>query len=242
MSFRDKESQALAYEIGFTHRSHVFPDNVYSFESDTVIASAQDTTRPVVGIAPMPYPFSDLLTVPLDAQALQDGLIDKFATFAALLVEKSFTLELFGSDTGADPVTIEDLRGVSLNRHQIGMPEYSPPISIGELLARMSKLDNVVTCRFHGVVFAHLLNKPVLAIAHHRKVTHLMNTLGLSKYCVDVDMAAFDPVQSRDSFLSLVCESEVVKKSMATSLTSYRTRLADQFDVLFPSRSCECHD
>jgi polysaccharide pyruvyl transferase WcaK-like protein len=42
-------------------------------------------------------------------------------------------------------------------------------------------MDYVVTCRLHGVIFAHLLNKPVLTIAHHPKVTELMAALGLSE-------------------------------------------------------------
>lgn len=232
VSFRDKESQELASELGFTHSSHVFPDNVYGFESIPVAAPAQASTEPVVGIAPMPYPFSDLLTFPVNAQALQDTLNDKIATFASLLVEQSYTLELFGSDSNADPLAIEELREGLLGHHQIAMPEYVPPESVSELLARMSKMDYVVTCRFHGVVFAHLLNKPVLAIAHHRKVTHLMSALGLSKYCVD--MLTFDPFLLMNSFTSLVNESEAVKKGMALSLTSYRERLANQFDELFP--------
>jgi hypothetical protein len=39
------------------------------------------------------------------------------------------------------------------------------------------------TCRFHGVIFAHLLNKPILAVARHPKVTELMVGLELSNYC-----------------------------------------------------------
>jgi polysaccharide pyruvyl transferase WcaK-like protein len=54
--------------------------------------------------------------------------------------------------------------------------------STHDLLATMSGMDYVITCRFHGVVFAHLLNKPVLAIAHHPKVVDLMTDLELSSY------------------------------------------------------------
>ena len=96
----------------------------------------------------------------------------------------------------------------------------------------MSQMDYVVTCRLHGVIFAHLLNKPVLAIAHHPKVTHLMNALGLSDYCAE--MTRFDPVQLAEKFQSLVANSEVVKEKMTIKLAEYRAQSAAQFDSLFP--------
>jgi len=46
----------------------------------------------------------------------------------------------------------------------------------------MSMMDYVVTCRFHGMIFAHLLNKPILAVARHPKVTELMAGLELFGY------------------------------------------------------------
>lgn len=237
VSFRDKQSQDLATDLGFTGRSYVFPDNVYSFEVASRNLPAQDVNLPVVGIAPMPYPFSDFLKYPSNADAIQDDLIGKMATFASSLVRQSYSIKLFGSDTRADPSAIEDLRRVLLSRHHISTPEYIPLESVSGLLSRMSAMDYVVTCRFHGVVFAHLLNKPVLAIAHHPKVTHLMNSLGLSKYCVD--MRTFDPLQLLDTFTSLVSDTETIKRSMAANLADYRLKLTIQFDSLFPPSSTQ---
>jgi polysaccharide pyruvyl transferase WcaK-like protein len=232
VSFRDQQSQELATDLEFTDRGYVFPDNAYSFEVVSPNVSAKDPNQSVVGVAPMPYPFSDLLKHPSNAQAIQDDLIGRMATFASLLVRESYSIELFGSDTRADPSAIEDLRKVLLSHHHISTPEYIPLESVSELLSRMSAMDYVVTCRFHGVLFAHLLNKPVLAIAHHPKVTNLMNALGLSTYCVD--MRTFDPIRLMDTFTSLVSDAEAVKRSMAASLASYRSQLAIQFDSLFP--------
>jgi polysaccharide pyruvyl transferase WcaK-like protein len=237
VSFRDQQSQELASDLGFAGRSHVFPDNVYSFEVNSIGVPAEEANQPLVGVAPMPYPFSDLLKYPSNADAIQEELIDKMATFASLLVRQSYSLTLFGSDIRSDPSAIEDLRRVLRNRHHISTPEFDPLESVSELLSRMSAMDYVVTCRFHGVVFAHLLNKPVLAIAHHPKVTDLMNALGLSKYCVD--MRTFDPIRLVDTFTSLVGDTEAIKRSMAASLIDRRARLATQFDGLFPPDSVQ---
>jgi polysaccharide pyruvyl transferase WcaK-like protein len=94
-------------------------------------------------------------------------------------------------------------------------------------------MDYVVTCRFHGVVFAHLLNKPVLAISPHPKVADHMNALGLSKYCVDI--RTFDPNQLADIFECLVRERDEIKSRMSASLANYMSLLKGQLDDLFRS-------
>jgi polysaccharide pyruvyl transferase WcaK-like protein len=230
VSFRDQQSQSLAVSLGFQRHSHVFPDNVFSL---TVEPSANGVPRqsPIVGIAPMPFPFSDLLTPPDDPQSIQDEFIEKLANFSLRVSALSYRLQLFGSDVGADHTEIEHLRTVLGSRHAMSLPAYEPVSSVGELLSRIAAMDYVVTCRFHGVVFALLLNKPVLAISHHPKVAELMRALGLSRYCVD--MRNFDSEILFEKFLSLVSESDNVRQRMSASLAGFRSQLETQFDDLF---------
>ena len=112
------------------------------------------------------------------------------------------------------------------------------PISEMEgLLSQMSRMDYIVACRFHGVVFAHLMNIPVLAISHHPKVATLMNDLGLSEYCVDI--RAFDPDLLMETFVRLAEKRNDVKARMAEKAADYKRRLTVQFDTLFPEiRRC----
>jgi polysaccharide pyruvyl transferase WcaK-like protein len=142
-------------------------------------------------------------------------------------------LTMFGTDIGVDPLAIKDLQLSLLHHHNLPTLDYQTISTVDELLARMSALDYVVTCRFHGVVLAHLLNKPVLALSHHPKVTTLMNDLGLSKYCVDI--RTFDPAVLIEKFASLVAETDEIKDRMAVILGKYRSRLITQFDELFLS-------
>ncbi len=92
-------------------------------------------------------------------------------------------------------------------------------------------MDYVVTCRFHGVIFAHLLNKPVLAIAHHPKVRDLMADLELSSYCVDI--RKFDLKLLAEKFASMIANADDIKRRMAASLARNRLQLKSQFDELF---------
>jgi polysaccharide pyruvyl transferase WcaK-like protein len=233
VSFRDEESQALARKVGFTGPCHVFPDNVYGLEISAFCAdSPKRRDQPLVGIAPMPYPADP----PFDAKkdkVIYEELVAKFASFASLLSRSSYRLAVFGTDIGADPAAIQDLRTKLEADYDIST-QYEPIESLEKVLLRMSGFDYVVTCRFHGVVFAHLLSKPVLAIAHHPKVTNLMSALGLSKYCVDI--RTFDPRSLADTFECLVNEKDEVKSRMDSTLRNYKSRLRVQFDELWPAR------
>jgi polysaccharide pyruvyl transferase WcaK-like protein len=232
VSFRDKPSQALARNTGFAGKSQVFPDNVYSLEvSSPSVVGLRKRDQPIVGIAPLAYPNGPIFSTA--QKTIYDDVIAKFAMFASSLARRSYSLALFGTDIGNDPATIEDLRTVLRERHNIATPPYDPIKLLDDLFCKMSAMDYVVTCRFHGVVFAHLLNKPVLAISPHPKVADHMRALGLSKYCVDI--RTFDPNLLADIFEALVRERDDIKSRMAASLADYKSLLKGQLDDLFPA-------
>jgi polysaccharide pyruvyl transferase WcaK-like protein len=234
VSLRDNKSQALVREIGFTGESRVFPDSVYSLESAATNANPPEQgSRPIVGFAPMPYPDQGGAPTERD-QILYNAFIVKLAGFGSWLASQSYALTLFGTDIGVDPQAIKDLQKTLQDQEVICSPQYGinyPVESVRDLLATMSGLDYVVTCRFHGVVFAHLLNKPVLAIAHHPKVAELMSDLELSAYCVDI--RDFDPNLLAERFALMVARTEEIKARMAARLTGNRQLLRRQFDELF---------
>ncbi len=236
VSLRDDKSRVLVHEIGFTGESQVCPDSVYGLEVATTNGNPrQGHTQPIVGFAPMPYPDPDPRGYRAEKdQIVYDELIRKLATFASWLVGQSYGITIFGTDIGVDPLAIEDLQVALRSHHGIPSSQYSVCHSIKstqDLLAAMSEMDYVVTCRFHGVVFAHLLNKPVLAIAHHSKVVDLMTELGLSSYCVDI--RNFDLKLLTERFALMVNNAEEIKSRMAERLTRNRQRLKSQFDELF---------
>jgi polysaccharide pyruvyl transferase WcaK-like protein len=236
VSLRDDKSQALVHEIGFTGESRVCPDSVYGLEVATTKGSARETgSQSIVGLAPMPYPDPDPGGyLAEEDRIVYDAFIGKLASFASWLVSRSHALALFGTDFGVDPLAITDLQRTLQSYHGIPSPQCGvnhSVKSVRDLLATMSGMDYVVTCRFHGVVFAHLLNKPVLAIAHHPKVIELMTDLELSSYCVDI--RDFDVSLLADKFASMVINAEEIKSRMAASLTRNRQQLRSQFDELF---------
>jgi polysaccharide pyruvyl transferase WcaK-like protein len=233
VSFRDAQSQKLANQIGFKGVGQVYPDCVYIREVPAPMRIAgENGGQSIVGIAPMPY--CDPRMDPAERNlAIYEGFIERLTTFASSLARESYLLRMFGTDIAVDQLAIEDLRMKLLRNHNIRTPEFESMSSLDEVFSRMSAVDYIVTCRFHGIVFAHLLNKPVLALSHHPKMNTLMNDLGLSKYCLDIRTC--QPADLCDAFASLVAAAAEVKSRMASSLASYRSRLTGQFDNLFGS-------
>jgi len=106
-----------------------------------------------------------------------------------------------------------------------------PVTTIATLLSHMSSMDYIITCRFHGVVFAHLMNIPVIALSHHPKVSTLMNDLGLAEYCLSID--TFDQELLMAAFSRMVADKMSIKARMAEKLALYKHELTAQFDRLF---------
>jgi polysaccharide pyruvyl transferase WcaK-like protein len=233
VSFRDDRSRALARSINFKGAAHVFPDCVYALESPPLaMRNARRREKPVVGIAPMP--FCDPRSVyPEKDQRVYDNFIHMLGSFGAWLVENNYELELWCSDIGIDPPAIEDLRTnicaqIAGSDHDcLAIPTIK---TIEDLLQVMRSLDYVITCRFHGVVLAHMLNIPVIAISHHPKIDTLMNDLGLAEYCLDIHVA--DGSALKAAFVSMVANRERIQTQMAERSALYRQKLGSQFDEI----------
>ena len=242
VSFRDEQSKTLARDIGFKGRSDVFPDSVYGLDFNGLLAgSSIRREKAIVGFAPMAY------SEPRVDQASKPGVYANFirnlGLFGSWLIEHGYSLSLFCSDIGVDPPAITDL--ALMLREQSGAEREqritTPRVeSIDDLLRAVSLVDYVVTCRFHGIIFAHLLNKPVLALAHHPKVSTLMADLGLQQYCLDIRTCNADTLQK--TFISLVKNTDEIKSRMAERLACYQEQLSIQFNTLFPPTCVERPD
>jgi polysaccharide pyruvyl transferase WcaK-like protein len=232
VSFRDGNSQTLVEQIGFSGKSDVSVDCVYSLD-----LSIHHTTNfggqneAVVGFSPMAY--CDPRVYWDENQNIYDNYIEKLASFGEWLVNRQHRIQIFSTEISFDAHAIEDLT-VAL-RNRVGA---SASIGLGtvdgfsELISVIRSSDYVITCRYHGVILAHLMNKPVLAISHHHKVMTLMGDLGFSEYCVDI--RKFDLNLLADTFTRLIENRDQIKDRMDDKAKCYNRELMTQFDRLFP--------
>jgi len=232
VSFRDCDSKNLSREIGFHGEAGVFPDCVYALDVPSRDAGADDARNlPLVGLSPMAY--CDPRRYWLRDQDAYDAFTAKLVRFGSW-VSSDHGLTLFSTDMWFDAETIEEVD--TALRSEAGMDAthllpHAPILEIDTLLSCMSSMDYIITCRFHGVVFAHLMNIPVIALSHHPKVATLMSDLGLSEYCLNID--TFDVELLIATFNRMVANKTAIKARMAEKATLYRNELTNQFDQLF---------
>ena len=236
VSFRDSDSRDLVQKVGFTGKSQVSADCVYALSPSTALATnGAGHQEPLVGLSPMAY--CDPRVYWKKDQAVYERYIRDIASFGGWLRQNHYRLTLFSTEISFDSHAIEEVKALLGNangdlRHMVKREDIA---GIDELLSTMRAMDYIVTGRFHGVVFAHLLNKPVLALSPHPKVSSLMNDLGLAKYCVDIRTCDVNTMQ--ETFLSLVANRDEIKSRMAEKAACYEKTLLTQFDQLFPRRA-----
>ena len=235
VSFRDESSRVLVQGIGFRRTADVFPDNVYGLEiPDFHVDHTRSSARLMVGFSPMAYRDPRVSFWDKD-QAAYDRYIYQLELFALSLARDRNRLRLFITEISFDSLAIGDLyralksnltisEACSITRSHIS--------DASSLFSEMFSMDCIVTSRFHGVVFAHLMNKPVLAISPHPKVSNLMKDVGLSAYCVDI--RTFDLDLVTNVFGRLVQNQDNIKRRMAETTALHKEKLLHQFDRLFP--------
>jgi polysaccharide pyruvyl transferase WcaK-like protein len=193
----------------------------------------------VIGIAPMAYGDSSRHWV--DDNPGYRRLIDGLAEFSGRMLERGHRIKLFSSDIWFDSQALADLDAAIHKNYPAAASDRvtrEPVADISDLLAALSRLDCYVTCRFHGVVFASLLNVPTLALAPHPKVTTLMEDMGLSDYCVDISSCDAGDLAARVD--RLIANMEDVRARNGRHVAQFQSLLASQFDGLFPANT-EAH-
>ena len=106
-----------------------------------------------------------------------------------------------------------------------------PVFSVEGLLSQVAATDVVVATRFHNVLFALLLNKPVISISFHHKCVSLMNDMGLSEYCLDINSL------NADRLIKKICDLEknadMVRTLIKQKREEFRATLDEQYNLIF---------
>jgi polysaccharide pyruvyl transferase WcaK-like protein len=233
VSFRDVQSQELVQQIGVCSKTYVFPDSVYALDvSSYKNAAPPKSSRPLVGINPIG--FWDPRIWPQSDALVYSRYIDKLAELCQWLSSLGYRIRIFSAEASVDVYAIQDLKAKIRDFPSTAETDITcaePSESVRDLLADMSVFDFVVTSKFHGVVFSHLLEKPVVALSYHRKIDDLMQTVGHSQHCLDI--ANFDLEHLKSAFASMVADAQTLRSRFREIVVFNSNALKPQFDSLF---------
>ena len=179
-SYRDSFSKNYLESIRFdTQHDHVFPDLAFSFPTRMLPQHSSNGSRPVVGVGLMTY-FNRTGSSPED-DSIYSEYIAKMGDFVSWLLEKKYKVRLLIGDVAYDQPATRDLmaymekRGVHCEN---GAIIDEPAASVDQVLSQLAATDFVVASRFHNILLALMLAKPVLAISYHEKNAALMASAG----------------------------------------------------------------
>lgn len=231
-SYRDDFSKNYLKSVGFhANGDAVYPDLAFSlsFPRD---GTSQSTDRKdaVVGLGIMTY-FNRRHSSE-GGEGTYKGYIDKLAAFATWLVRHGYNVRLLIGDAAYDGRVRQDLKAQldtsGLREDELQKILDEPAASADDVLAQIADSDIVVASRFHNVLLALMLGKPVLAISYHEKVDALLAGVGLQQFRQDIEHIDLEQLVLR--FLELEENIEPLKLQIETKTKGYRRALTKQYD------------
>jgi polysaccharide pyruvyl transferase WcaK-like protein len=226
-SYRDAQSKALLNRMNFTVQDSVIPDLAFSYSIPRqLLTPTTPTSNNVVGISPIAYlaphswPESNLPT--------HSHYIATLIDFVSFLVQHGYRPVLYNTDATDKPVLQQMMDIFAKSKTSNSIVRARLVKTTDELISLMSEVDFVVASRLHGVILAHVMHKPVLAISYDKKVTTHMRDQDQCENCLDIHNITLDPLIN--SFLALKLNKEAVVTTIARKMAEYRRVLTDQYD------------
>jgi polysaccharide pyruvyl transferase WcaK-like protein len=234
-SYRDIFSKNYAEGMGIAGGSDaVYPDLAFSLPSGSVPNSrAGDRRKPVIGVGLITYDRSRTAT-PEKIETIYRDYVAKVATFVRWLIEHDYAVRFLIGDVVYDNRVRQDVRallergGVS---YEAGQIIDEPARSVHELLSQLAGTDIVVASRFHNVLLALMLRKPVVAISFHEKVDSLMKAMEMTRFSQDIENVDVDKLI--DQLGALEENAESIRCRLEQKAESYRANLEEQYEYIF---------
>jgi polysaccharide pyruvyl transferase WcaK-like protein len=101
-------------------------------------------------------------------------------------------------------------------------------------MRQIALTDAVVATRFHNILFALLLERPVVSVGYTDKNDALMEEMGLGAYRQNIE--SLDTRVLIRQFTELAALPVPPIAAIRDKVEQFRSRLEQQYDRLFPAR------
>jgi polysaccharide pyruvyl transferase WcaK-like protein len=234
-SYRDSASLEYLKRIGFeTNGDRVYPDLVFSLPQAMIPDhGTKQGKRRVVGIGLMAY--AGKYSVEKPSNAIYLAYLENLVVLVKWLLTREYDIRLLIGDT-CDMAVKKDFR--SLLKVRAGTYDEErvidePALSVEQLLPQIAATDIVVATRFHNILLALVLNKPVISISFHHKCASLMEEMGLSEYCQDINH--MNAGRLIEQFQDVEKNAEKLKPVIRQKVEQSRKALDEQYNLIFKS-------
>jgi polysaccharide pyruvyl transferase WcaK-like protein len=160
--------------------------------------------------------------------------IAKMGDFVCWLLQKKYKVRLLIGDVAYDQPATYDLKAYLEKigvRYENGALIDEPAASVDEVLSQLAASDFVVACRFHNILLALMLAKPVLAISYHEKNAALMASAGLADFSQDIEHIDVDKMMWQ--FEAMQENADSTKLRLQQNAVACRAALDEQYNLIF---------
>jgi polysaccharide pyruvyl transferase WcaK-like protein len=233
-SYRDHGSKELLHEAGFTRNDPEYPDLAFSHpcaQQPPPFLREPGPEKSVIGVSPIAY--LSPRAWPERDQAVYDGYLQVLGEFTAKLLDAGHTVVLFTTSL-MDQFAVEDLRE-KLRQNPAseswgGRLRRVEQTCLDRQLEEIREMDLIVASRLHGIILAHLLGKPALAISYDRKVRAHMEAMAQERFCLDLrDCTA---TQLWDGFTGLGRGAALISTGLRSKVEEFGQKLDVQYDLI----------
>jgi len=232
-SYRDERSRCLVEEIGVRDAGSVGPDLVFGWEP--TIEPGPEPEGRTVGLNVFPY--RDWRYWPMYDPAAYAAYVDKISDVALWLLGQGYRVRLFPTQLRADVRVIKDVFEKLAGRLAAGMDErleVAVIASVDDVASEIRRSDVIVATRFHAIVIAMLMGKPVLGLCNESKMSDLMAQMGQAAYSLSLDSLEVPSVIAR--FGELQANRDRVAAELADRVGRARRTLDGQLEPVFGPR------
>lgn len=237
-SYRDTASINFLQSVGFdTKNDHLYPDLVFSLPMTANLLTYPLTHPPrKIGLGVIAYygPHHDTIK----GEPIYRQYIDKMKRFLSWLLSQGYSVRLLTGDLENDPQPAYQLLKFIRNEGAADWQEriVAEPIrTVDDLSTQIAQTDMVVASRFHNLIAAVMLGRPVISIGFHEKNTALMAQMSLDAYCQHIEQLDVDRLI--EQFQSLSAQSAQVSAQIQQKSAQFRQLLDEQYcRVLFPEQ------
>ena len=231
-SYREHSSKRFALEIGVNAADDpVLPDLVFGLPVDPHTAGRTIEWPPrSIGLGVMGY--SGWNVEGSAASAIYAKYLARIEWLARQLLEAGYHVRLLIGNRGGDRRPVADLRA-ALASHPgatTGALVATDIHTHDDVLAEIAATDLVIATRFHNVLKALRLGRPVISIGYARKNDDLMREMGLGEYCHGVD--DFDPARVLAQVHAMAALAAPPTSTLNLRVAEYRAALEAQWDQI----------
>ncbi len=178
VSYRDVESAAAMHPVKSRAPATIAPDLVFAYPVNS--NKAPERRRVVIGVMSYCGPVVE----PTDQAPADPGYIHAMTETVCALIEDGWRITL----TGGDKVDLKVANLLQQSARSIlgakaaDSIDIELPTTFRQQLQIVAKGEVVVASRYHNLVAAILVRRPIIGIAYARKCSDLMTQAGLSNY------------------------------------------------------------